>query len=103
MRLRPEFHPLVGTDPTEASAWYEEREPGVGDRFIAEARLRMFRLPREALLYSVRFADIRRVNLRSFPYGIFYFIHGDTVIVLGVLHGARDTEAELARRQDFYA
>lgn len=102
MRSRPEFHPLVGADVTDASAWYEEREPGLGGRFISETLLRMVRLPREALLYASRFDDIRRVNLRTFPYGIFYFIHDDTVIVLGVLHGARDTEAEMARRRTLY-
>jgi hypothetical protein len=43
------------------------------------------------------------VNLRVFPFAVFYFITGQTVVVLGVFHGARDTEEELARRRDAYA
>ncbi|HEY6169791.1 MAG TPA: type II toxin-antitoxin system RelE/ParE family toxin [Verrucomicrobiae bacterium] len=95
-------HPLVSADLREAARWYESEVPGLGRRFNSEAISLIKRLSREALLYAARFADIRRVNLRAFPYGIFYFIHDDTVIVLGVLHGARDTEAELARRRDLY-
>ncbi len=95
-------HPLVRADLREAARWYEAQVMGLGRRFNAEAISLLKRLPRAALRYAIRFDDIRRVNLPSFPYGIFYFIHDDMVIVLGVLHGARDTEAELARRRGLY-
>jgi len=54
-------------------------------------------------LFRVRFADIRRANFPSFPFGIFYFIHGKSVVVLGILHGARDTATELANRRNRWA
>ena len=56
----------------------------------------------DALLYRPRFADIRRVNPPVFHYGIFYFISAELVVVLGVLHAARDSEAELRRRRELY-
>ena len=95
MRLRLDFHPLVRHDLAEACAWYERQERGVGLRLEAEAKDLFRRLSDEALLYAVRFSDVRRVNLRKFPYGVFYLVVGDTVVVLGVLHGAQDTEEEL--------
>lgn len=102
MRFRLNFHPLVPIDLAEASACYERREPGVGVRLESEAKDAFRRLSDEALLYAVRFFDIRRLNLRKFPYGVFYFVADDTVVVLAVLHGARDTEEELARRRKAY-
>ena len=57
----------------------------------------------EALLHRPRFADIRRVNPPVFHYGVFFFIEGGVVVVLGVLHAARDSEAELRRRRELYA
>jgi plasmid stabilization system protein ParE len=57
------------------------------------------RLPHDALLYAIRFDDIRRVNLPSFPYGVFYFADESRVVILAVLHGARDSDAELQRRR----
>ena len=103
MRFRLDFHPLVRLDLAEASSWYERQERGVGLRLEAEAKDLFRRLSDEALLYAVRFSDVRRVNLRNFPYGVFYLVVGETVVVLGVLHGARDTEEELKRRRQVYA
>ena len=103
MRFRLDFHPLVRLDLAEASSWYERQERGVGLRLEAEAKDLFRRLSDEALLYAVRFSDVRRVNLRNFPYGVFYLVVGETVVVLGVLHGARDTEEELKRRRQAYA
>ena len=102
MKARPEFHPLVRFDLLESFVWYESEQPELGGRFMRQAGASFDRLPHEARLYRPRFSDIRRVNLRPFPHGIFYFIQADTVIVLGVLHAARDSEAELRRRRELY-
>jgi hypothetical protein len=90
-----DFHPLVEADLAEAVAWYEERTPGCGSRLLDEAMGRFRQLPTDALLYSIRFADVRRVNLPSFPYGVFYFVAGEAAVVLTVMHGARHSRAEL--------
>ncbi len=102
MKPRPEFHPLVRFDLLETFAWYESEQRNLGGRFMRTATSRFERLPREAWLYRPRFSDIWRMNLRAFPHGIFYFLQADTVIVVGVLHAARDSEAELRRRRELY-
>ena len=102
MKARPEFHPLVRFDLLESFVWYEAEQPDLGGRFIRRASDRIDRLPKEAFFYQPRLSDIRRANLRSFRHGIFYFVHADTVIVLGVLHAARDSQSELLRRRDLY-
>lgn len=99
MKFALAFHPLVRADLAEAFAWYEEQTPELGDSFREESAVVLRRLAQEPMIYRVRFAGIRRLNLRRFPYGTFYFVTGQTVVVLGVLHGARDSEAELARRR----
>ena len=102
MRPLPEFHPLVRFDLDDSATWYEAAESGLGERFRLEAFSEALR-PGRAWQHSVRFSDIRRANLRAFPHGLFYFVHDETVIVLGILHAARDTEAELRRRRACYA
>jgi len=71
---RLEQHWLVRFDIQEAYRWYENSEKGVGKRFNRELRQLLRRLRKDALLFSVRFADIRRANLASFPYGVFYLV-----------------------------
>ena len=102
MKATPEFHPLVRFDLLESFVWYESEQSDLGGRFMHQAGASFDRLPHDAWLYRPRFSDIRRVNLRAFPHGIFYFISGESVIVLGVLHAARDSEAELRRRREIY-
>ena len=102
MKSKVAFHPLVEADAADAAEWYERQKAGLGPAFVAEYRDRLRQLPDGALLYAVRFHDIRRVNLPRFPCGIFYSLVDDGVVVLGVLHGARDSEAELARRRKIF-
>jgi plasmid stabilization system protein ParE len=96
------FHLLVEADLADSAEWYARQQPGLDDRFLAEAHECFADLPANAPLYAVRFADIRRVNLSVFKHGVFYFIADDAVVVLAILHGHRDTQAELQRRRKKY-
>lgn len=91
-------HPLVDTDIEEAARWYHERDTSVALRFIDEARLGMRTAAESPLRFAVRFADVRRVRLPRFPHSVFFTLRGDTVLVLGVLHGARDLPRALSAR-----
>jgi len=96
------LHPLVEVDIQESAAWYARAEPGLEEHFLNEVRERIDALPADALLYAVRFEDIRRVNLITFKHGIFYFVAENAVVVLAIFHGHRDSEAELQRRREKY-
>jgi plasmid stabilization system protein ParE len=96
------FHPFVEADVEASAGWYARQQPGLEERFLAEAYECIDALPANAFLYAVRFADIRRVNLPVFKHGVFFFIADEAVVVLGILHGHRDSKAELRRRRKKY-
>ena len=97
-------HPLLRADLSEAINWYEDQRPGLGMEFAAEFFAHYRRLPRDAQLHTVRFADVRRVNLDRFPYGLFYVIRPPEIWLLAVLHASRDTQTILAgQRRHFRA
>ncbi|HTH46120.1 MAG TPA: type II toxin-antitoxin system RelE/ParE family toxin [Candidatus Limnocylindria bacterium] len=82
---------LVEEDQLAAAVWYEEQQPGLGDAFLDESETVISSLATNALLYSVRFADVRCLRLRRFrKYGVYYLIRGDEVRRLAIHHGARD-------------
>jgi hypothetical protein len=83
----------------EAFDWYEAQCPGLGWEFKDDFKTHVRNLPRDAQLYAVRFADVRRLNLDRFPYGLFYVIRPPEIWLLAVLHASRDTEAVLAERR----
>lgn len=81
----------------EAAAWYEARQQSLGRDFLRAFRDAADVLRRDPLHYQIVFAEMRRVLLRRFPYGVFYEIHGSDVVVLGCMHVARDPEAWQSR------
>jgi len=71
----------------------------LADRFIDLAETVLRGIAQDPWRYRERFGGIRRVNLHAFPHAIFYFVKGESVYVLALLHGARDHESVLARRR----
>lgn len=92
-------HPLVRVDISDAINWYEDQQPGLGLEFAADFRSHYRQLARASQLYAVRFADVRRLNLDRFPYGLFYVIRAPEIWLLAVLHASRDTKTVLAERR----
>jgi plasmid stabilization system protein ParE len=82
---------VVEEDQLLAAVWYDEQQPGLGDEFLNEVESVVASLAKNALLFSVRFADVRCARLRRFhKYGVYYAIRGDEVRLLAIHHGARD-------------
>ena len=85
--VRPEAEVDIG----DAAEWYETRQSGLGDDFLAEvgsaiaaAAENPFRFPRFR-----RKPEVRRVLLDRFPYRLFFIRRATDIIVFRVLHGAR--------------
>lgn len=82
---------LADHDAAEAAAWYDDQVPGLGDDFLAEVNAALETLQHNALIYAVRFEDVRCLRLRRFKkYGVYYLMLGNEVWVLAILHGARE-------------
>ena len=90
---------VVEADVAEAAEWYDALQPGLGPRFISSLQALDRVLSSNPYRFSIRFGDIRRLNMRDFPYAIFFSVQDDSVIVLAVLHMRRDTRELLQRRR----
>lgn len=84
------IQPEAERDLAEGLAWYEEQRPGLGQEFImgVEAALETIECHPES--HPRVHGDTRRALLRRFPYGVFYLLEPDRIIVLAVMHAARD-------------
>jgi len=87
----------VDADIEAAFAWYESEEPDLGFEFLEEVRAAYQRILEGPFKYQELGSGIRRVLTRKFPYGIYFSIEGVVVVVVAVLHTARDP-AEWQRR-----
>jgi len=93
--IREEAH----FDAKEAYTYYEEKSPGLGDRFLEELIHRFNDIILHPEYYS--FIDeqkiIRDVKLRHFPYLVVYEIGEDKVIVYSVFNGYKNPDKKLTK------
>ncbi len=82
--------PRVEDDVEAAFTWYENEQAGLGDYFLDELRACYERIMRFPLGYQDLEDGIRRALLRRLPYGVYFTVDGDAVVVLTVLHTSRD-------------
>ncbi len=90
--------PEAEADLEEAQAWYDRQRVGLGTDFLLCVEETLDRIVRNPEMYAVLHRDIRRAFVRRFPYGVFYRIVDDQLIVVGVFHGRRNPRAWKYRR-----
>ena len=86
-------------DTTEAYNYYENIQPGLGDRFLAELLVRFNEISRHPQYYG--FIDeqkiIRDVKLKSFPYLVVYEIESEAVVIYSVHCAYRNPDKRISK------
>jgi len=86
-------------DFDEAFHWYEEQRPGLGLEFARDLDSHIERLPSFPRAFPVVFEGLRRAILKRFPFGLYYLLEDERIVVFGVLHLKRDILRILDRRR----
>lgn len=90
MALRLAFRRAVGRDLASAYRWYEAQRTGLGEQFLAAVDASFDAIGRFPEMFSAVHGDVRRAIVSRFPYAVFYRVEPRQVLVLAVLHTARD-------------
>ncbi len=89
----------IQDDLNQASRWYEQRREGLGDEFIRAVEKTLEGISRNPLRYAALHRDVRCARLGKFPYGIFFYVlREEVVVVLAVIHHSRDPSLWKERR-----
>jgi plasmid stabilization system protein ParE len=91
-QYRLEATPAVELDIEAAFEWYEREEAGLGIQFLDELHTAYVRILEHPFGYRKLRSDVRRALTRQFPYCIYFSVEANTIVVLAVLHSARDPE-----------
>ncbi len=89
MSVRVVIREAAARDIDEAYTWYEDREAGLGRRFLDAVQARLTTIVDRPLGYPLVLKDARRALLGRFPYSIYYRVLSEEVRGLGVLHQSR--------------
>ena len=96
MSLPLAFHAQVRDEVDEAYAWYQQRA-GLGEDFLSAVQEVLDRIQQNPQMYGVVYRDVRRGLLRRFPYGVFYRVETNRVLILAVYHSRRDPQGWQSR------
>ena len=84
--LRPEAE--AGIEDT--ARWYEERRKGLGKEFLDEVLHSLGNIEDNPELYARVYGDTRRAMMNRFPFGVFYLLEAEGVVVVAVMHASRN-------------
>ena len=87
-----EISPAAERKLNQAFHYYQEKSPGLGIAFLEELDECLKVLVRNPLIYRIRFDQVRRVNLKRFPYAVFYEVVANVVFVNQIIHGSSNPE-----------
>ena len=74
----------------DAYDWYEGQRTGLGSEFMLSTEAVFSVIQNNPELFSQKFRNVRIALTPRFPYGVFYFIDRNRIIVTGVFHLSRN-------------
>lgn len=94
--MRVELHPEADAEFAAQVECYDDRQPGLGERFYREVIRTLEWIEGNPTLARMR-RNYRRVNLKIFPCYVAYVTQNDLVWVLAVAHSHRKPGYWMAR------
>jgi len=97
--MRLVLHPKVYSDIAQVMEYYEQvASADLADEFYAELRQLMREAAKRPESFPIRERDIRRANLRRFPYHFLFRMTSDAVRILVVRRHKREPSLGIGRR-----
>lgn len=79
-------------DLREAKSWYQNISPELKRDFVRRIDDALTLAKDRPLAFQIVHRTFRRVLVHRFPYAVFYHVGDDRIIIVAVLHQARDPE-----------
>lgn len=83
------FHSAARLELRESVEYYNQRRPGLGEDFLAEAERVLERLTAHPLQGHPLSDTVRKMRISRFPYDVVYRIEKERVLVVAVMHHRR--------------
>jgi toxin ParE1/3/4 len=90
MTLSVVFRSAARREFDGAALWYEKRQAGLGSQFVAEVTRAIEAASEHPQRFPVVHKDVRCIQIRRFPYSVFFREERGRLLVLGVFHGSRN-------------
>ena len=90
MKLHLLVRPEAEADVSGAFTWYEKQMKGLGRSFLNSLDKAFHSIQIHPTRFPMVHKNVRRSLLHRFPYAIFFLREEESIIVIAILHQARD-------------
>ena len=90
MSLPVVYRRKVGRDLAAGFSYYGDQTQGLGESFLTAVDAVFDAIERYPQMFAQVHGEVRRALVSRFPYAVFYRVESKRVVVLAVLHTARD-------------
>jgi len=92
MKFAVVYNPDFFYDIAQAVDWYNGKQAGLGDRLFNNIKKQTAALSTSALLFAIKYDDIRCLSIKKFPYIVHYRVdeQSNTVRVEALFHSYRN-------------
>lgn len=73
--------------------YYEERQPGLGERFLDDWEHAMDHLEKRPYIHQIQFRKFRSIQFSRFPFLIIYKIEKESILIYKLIHAKRNPAA----------
>lgn len=80
------FHPAARQEFVQASLFYDEKQSGLGQRFIGSVDAAIRSLVSAPESWPFLEEPVRRRLTRVFPYAVLYVVREDSILIVAVMH-----------------
>jgi plasmid stabilization system protein ParE len=87
--MKSRFHEAANAELREAVLYYDARAPGLGDRFLTEAKASTRRIEQYPEIAPLIERGVRAKAFISFPYSILYVVGPNELFIVAVAHQSK--------------
>jgi toxin ParE1/3/4 len=91
------LRPAAAADLEHAYRWYEEERPGLGEEFLEAVTSVIAVIASNPEQFPLIRRQTRRALVRRFPYGIFYHVKSNEIVVVACFHAKRNPKTWQSR------
>jgi plasmid stabilization system protein ParE len=89
MSLEVHLRPEAEADIEEAALWYEKQREGLGQDFLDELLSAINAISENPHIFPVVHRNTHRAIIHRFPFGVYYRVEDDLIVVVAAMHGSR--------------
>lgn len=88
--MKAHFLSTAEAELAEALSYYSAEAPGLGARFLAEVETAVSLIEMHPLAWMPLSPRTRRCRVQHFPFGLFYQVRAEEIIIVSVMDLRRD-------------